>query len=142
VVERRQPWQRQRRPPEPGHGVQPHEDQRADPRRQQAGEQHQPERGPAQPGGFHQQERADDRGAEQGADRGEATGRRDHRTDLLGHLAMGETHRAHAESGAEGDQRRLRPEYRSQAEAREGREQHARQVDGTRLRSCRETVDR
>ena len=66
---------------------------------------------PAEAGGLHQQEGAEDRRPQQGADRGEAPGRRHHRGGLGGYFTPREAYRAQPEPPAQGDQRRLRPEH-------------------------------
>ena len=68
----------QRERAEPGPGVEADEHQGADAGGQQAGHQHELEHRAAQPRGLHQQERPDQRRAEQRADGGEATGRAHH----------------------------------------------------------------
>ena len=76
VVEGRQVRDGQREVPTPGRRADADEDQGADAGGQQPGEQHQRGRGTAEPDRLHQQERSEQRGAQEGGDGREAARRR------------------------------------------------------------------
>ena len=99
--------------------------------RQQAGDQHELHRRPAQPGGLHQQEGPGQGGAEQGGDGGEAA-RPPPMTALAvrRRVPLGQPDGEDPEPAAEGDQRGLGAEDHAQAQGREGGEQDAGSVDG------------
>jgi hypothetical protein len=107
-AEMRQTGNRYGERPEAGPGVHAYEDQRTDPRSEQAGDQHEPQRGSAQSGGLHQQERAENRRAEQRADGGEASRRSHYRPGAVRHVALGEPDGQEAQAAADRDERRLR----------------------------------
>ena len=101
---------------EPGPALQADEDERADPRGQQTRQQHHAEHRPGHRGRLHQQERAQQRIAEQRGDRREASRRRDHRGGLGRGVPPGEAHRQSGQPRPERDQRRLRSQHRAEAE--------------------------
>jgi hypothetical protein len=81
-VECWQARQRERERAESAPVPEPGEDQRANSGREQPGQQHEFEHGRAKRARLHQQESADQRVAEEGADRSEAASGRDHHGDL------------------------------------------------------------
>ena len=133
----REAGNRQRERAEPGPGVQADEDERSDARGQQARYQHELHHGAAQAGGFHQQERAGQGRAEQGADRGETPRRGHHGLDSGRSVPLDQANREGAEPGAEGDQRPFRPEHHAQAQGGQGREHDAGKLDQGRRASAR-----
>ena len=111
--------------PRPVQESRPRKTSGADAGREKSGKGDQAQRHAADAGGLHDQERAEDRGAEQGADRREAAGRghdgQRHRRRVL----LEQAHGQRGEAAADRDQRRLRPEHRAQAQGREGGEDDA-----------------
>ena len=104
--------------PEPGPAVEADEDRaQPTPAASRPGTQHDAEHRAAEAGRLHQQERADERRAEQRADRGEAAGGADHGTRLRGCVPLDQLHREHAEAAADRDQRRLRARARRRGSA-------------------------
>ena len=79
--------------PESGQRVQPDEDEGADAGGQQPRDQDQLEERSTDTRGFHQQEGAEDRGAEEGADGGEASGRGHDDGGSRRRVALGQLHR-------------------------------------------------
>ena len=111
--------------------------ERSDARGQQARYQHELHHGAAQARGFHQQERAGQGRAEQGADRGETPRSGQHRLDSGRSVPLDQANRKGAEPGAEGDQRPFRPEHHAQAQGGKGREHDAGQLDQGRRAAAR-----
>ena len=118
--------------PSPVHASRPMKTSEPTPGGQQAGDQHELHHGPAQPGGLHQQEGPGQRGAEQGADGGEAARRRDHGLGPGRGVPLGQPDGDDAEPAAESDQRRLGAEDHAQAQGREGGEHDAGKLDRAR----------
>ena len=108
---------------EPGQGSHPDRDQRADPGGEEARDQDQRHPGPSEPRRLDQDHRRDDRGAEQERHRGEGAGAGEHRPTSVARRADRPDMR-NAETAAERDQGRLRPDHEAEADRGEGREQH------------------
>jgi len=111
--------------PSPVHASRPMNMRAPHPGREQAGHQDDPQHCPAQARGFHQQERAQDRGAEQRADGGEAAGRGHDRGGLRWHVAPGEPHGEDGKPAADSDQGRLGSQHDPEAQRGQGRENDA-----------------
>ena len=118
------------------------EDQGADAGGQQPGEQHQRGRGPAEPDRLHEQERSEQRGAQQGGDGREAARAADDRQRLGGGVALDEPDDQRRDPAAQGDERRLRADDGAEAERRQRGEEDAGQLDGRRRRPGLEPVGR
>ena len=110
---------------QPGPGVQPEEDERADARGQQAGHQDEAQHRSAQPGRLHQQERADDRRTKQRADGGEASRRGEDGRGLVGYVTSGGPQGQHDQAAADGDQGRLGSEHGAEDQGGQGGEYDA-----------------
>src|SRR6266487_1912019 len=110
---------------QPGPGVQPEEDERADARGQQAGHQDEAQHRSAQPGRLHQQERADDRRTEQRADGGEASRRGEDGRGLVGHVTAGGPQGQHDQAAADGDKGRLGSEHGAENQGGQSGQYHA-----------------
>ena len=94
------------------------------------GHEHQFQRRPAQPGRLHQQERAEQRRAEQRADGREAARGGQHGRDPGRRVLLGQPHRDHAQAAAQRDQRGLRAEHHAQAQRGQGGQHHAGKLRG------------
>ena len=116
VVERRQVGHGQREVTDPGALAEADEDECADAGGEQAGQQHHRGGGAADGDGLHQQERAEQRRAEERGDGSEAAGAADHEERLRGSVALDEPHGQRGQPTAEGDERRLRADDGAEAE--------------------------
>jgi len=121
---------------EAGQRVQADEDEHADAGGQEPRQQHQREHRSAEAGGLEQQEGAEQRGAEQRADCGEAAGGRDHGRGGRRGIARGQAYGQHAQPAAYQDQRGLGAEHDAEAKRCEGGEQDAGELDRWRC-ACR-----
>ena len=83
---------------------------------------------PGDAGRLHDEERAEQGRAEQGADRGEAAGRRHDRQRHRRGVLLDQAHGERREAAADGDERRLGAEHRTQAQGRERGQDDAGQV--------------
>ena len=126
---RREIGHREGERPEPRPVVEPDVDERADAGGEQARNENDAHQRAPDPGHFHEQERRDERGAEQGGDGGEATGRPQDDARHLRRIALDQVNREHAQTAADRDQRRLRAEHDAKAERRERRDHDARELD-------------
>ncbi len=124
-----------------GQRVQPDEDQRPDAGRQQAGHQDDRDRRSAEPRHLHEQEGAEQGRAEQRADGGEAAGRADQGDALRRSIVLDQVHPPGRDAAAEGDQRRLRAQDRSERQGHQRSGRDAGQVPGRRRPGRPEAVD-
>jgi hypothetical protein len=103
------------------------EDDRPDPGRYQARQQHQRQHRPAKPGRLDEDDRANDGRAEDRSDRGERRAGGENGHDLVGGVFLYQPHGHNGQPAAEGDERRLRSQHEAEAE---GGQQDAGQLDG------------
>ncbi len=122
--------ERERAQPRPR--VEAEEDQGPDSRGDEARDEHERHRRSGQPRGLHEQERAQQGRTQQGADGAEAAGRGDDGHRLRGRVAGREPYGADAEPAAQGDERGLGPDDDAEAEAGEGGEEDAGELDRRR----------
>ena len=120
---------RQRERPVARPGVQPDEDEGAHAGREESRDEHDAEHRAGEPGRLHEQERPDERGAEQRADRREAACGADHGDRLGRRVLLDQVHREDADAAADRDQRRLGPEHDAEAQGRERREHDPGKLD-------------
>ena len=115
---RRQVRDSEREGAEAGQVVEADEDQRADARGEQPGNQYHAQHGAADPGDLHQEKRGRKRRPEHRADRGEAAGGADHGVACRRRVPLQQVDRQHAEPAADRDQGRLGAQHGTQAERR------------------------
>ena len=104
------------------------EDDRADPGRHQARQQDQRQDRPAEAGGLNEDDRADDRRAEDRGDRGERRARGEHRHRLVGSVFFHQPHGQDRQAAAEGDERGFWSQHQAQAQGGQRGQQDARQL--------------
>ena len=129
--------------PDAGRGAEPDEHERTDAGGQQPREQDQRGHGAAEADRLHEQERAQQRVAEQRRHRGEAPRRPDHRQRLApARRVLRQLHEQRGDAAAEGDERRFGTDDGAQTERRQRRQQDAGQLDALRRGAGLEPVGR